>query len=96
MSGGDDGDFVFDMGGLGARALVAHPPKIETSLEGFQIADHPTSTLYDGIDRGEKESKALWDAAFESASSSGGVVRVAVGTTERAARGDVERANVER
>ena len=72
--------------GLGALALVAHPPKVETSLEGFQIRDHPTSTLLDGIDRGEKESKALWDAAFESASSSGGVVSVAVGTTEATPR----------
>ena len=43
--------------GLGALALVAHPPKIETSLEGFQIRDHPTSTLYDGIDRGRRSRR---------------------------------------
>ena len=38
---------------------MAHPPKVEASLEGFQIRDHPTSTLLDGIDRGEGVEGAL-------------------------------------
>ncbi len=44
---------------LGALAIVKQPPKIETSLEGFKIRDHATSSLHDGIDSGVEESEAL-------------------------------------